>query len=149
MVKSGSSLVVKNNTRPIMGGFFFYILAVRGRFGISQKNLEIKKKKKTKRATDGSSGGNGPAVFVECQHVTPVVDTRHAVDVSVFGREQLVGHVLLLPSLFRVLRPVVPQQRHHHFTCDQTKTDVIELSKTGNGGMSEDKNALFENRWRC
>ncbi|KAE9531197.1 hypothetical protein AGLY_010403 [Aphis glycines] len=55
------------------------------------------------------SARHEPAVLVERQHVTPIVDAGHAVDVSVLRREQLVGHVFFQPSLFRVLWPVVPQ----------------------------------------
>lgn len=55
-----------------------------------------------------------PAVLVVGEHVTLVLDAGHGVGVAVAGREHLVGRVVVLPPALRVLRPVVPHQRHHH-----------------------------------
>lgn len=63
-----------------------------------------------------------PAIFIKCQHVALVFYTSYTVVVLVSRGKHLVNPIYVLSSLLRVLRPVIPQQRHHHFTCKKTNS---------------------------
>lgn len=56
------------------------------------------------------------AVLAKRQHVALVLDARYAVVILVARCEHLIWPVDRLSALFRVLRSVVPQKRHHHFS---------------------------------
>ncbi len=74
------------------------------------RHLVRKNVTKTKKRPD-----HLPAVLVEGEDVALVLDAGDAADVAVARGEQLVVEVAQRsPSAVRVLRPVVPQQRHHH-----------------------------------
>ena len=62
------------------------------------------------------AGGAGllPAVLVERHHEALVLDAGHGGEVPVLAGEHLVLGVLGLAADVRVLRPVEPEERHHH-----------------------------------
>jgi len=53
--------------------------------------------------------------------------------ITVPGGVDLVGTIVALPALISVLRPVIPQQRHHHLACGYKKVQFtycyIEFKK--------------------
>lgn len=74
-----------------------------------------------------------PAVLIECENITLVLNASNTVDVLVFGSKDLIFHITWSAAMICVLWAIVPQQWHHHLsytTRQHTYEELLEIRFT-------------------